>query len=218
MFGERSGVKVKICGHRTVEVEDVRAARGADALGFVVATPTSPRNLPLEQAQTLLAHARGTHTTVLVTTESDPAVLAGLVEQLKPHALQVHRELSPTELAEIADALPPSVWLWGLLPIPPNPNAQERIEGARELVEAPLDALMLDTHRGGRSGGTGLPHNWDISCKAREAVAPLPIILVGGSPRRTSARPWSACSPGPWTSPLVLSETVASVPIRSRSS
>ena len=195
MFGERSGTRVKICGHRTLE--DVRAARGADALGFVVATPASPRNLSRERAQRLIESVRGTHTTVLVTTESDPKALAGLVEQLKPHVLQVHRELSPAKLKEIADALPPAVQLWGLLGIPPDAHAKERVERARELVKAPLDALVLDTHRGSRSGGTGLPHDWGTSAAVREAVSPLPVVLAGGlTPENVRAavervRPWA---------------------------
>lgn len=194
MLGERSGVKVKICGHRTLE--DVRAARGADALGFVVATPASPRNLSLPQAQALMESARGSHTIVLVTTESDPQILAGLVERLEPHALQVHRELSPAKLKEIADALPPTVQLWGLLGIPPDARVKERVERARELSKAPLDALVLDTHKGGRSGGTGLPHDWEISAAVRAAVD-LPVVLAGGlTPENVGAaleevRPWA---------------------------
>ncbi len=197
MLGERSGTKVKICGHRTLE--DVRAARGADALGFVVATPASPRNLSVPQAQALIESARDahTHTIVLVTTETDPGILAGLVEQLKPHVLQVHRELSPAKLKEIADALPPAVQLWGLLGIPPDAHAKERVERARELVKAPLDALVLDTHKGSRSGGTGLPHDWGTSARVREAVSPLPVVLAGGlTPENVRAavervRPWA---------------------------
>lgn len=177
MFEERSGVKVKICGHRTME--DVRAAQGADALGFVVAAPASPRNLSSERAQTLIEHARRSHTTVLVTTESDPEALAELVERLKPHVLQVHRELPVAKLREIADALPSTVRLWGLLSITPKADARERVEKARELREAPLEALVLDTHKDGQSGGTGLPHDWEISAAVREAVD-LPLVLAGG--------------------------------------
>lgn len=170
-------VKVKICGHRTLE--DVRAAQGAEALGFVVATPSSPRNLPFEQAQTLIQSVRSSHMIVLVTTESDPKRLAPLVERLKPHALQVHRELSPTELQGIADALSPNVRLWGLLAVPLDADAQERSKKAKELAHSPLDALVLDTHKEGRSGGTGLAHNWEVSRKIREAID-IPVILAGG--------------------------------------
>ncbi len=186
--------KVKICGHRTLE--DVRAARGADALGFVVATPASPRNLPVEQARALIRSARCSHKIVLVTTESDPERLAPLVERLQPHGLQVHRELPPAELRGIADALPPDVELWGLLAVPPGAEVSERVERAQALVQAPLEALVLDTHKDGRSGGTGVPHDWEVSRRVREAV-PLPVVLAGGlTPENVRAavacvRPWA---------------------------
>lgn len=193
-MADRTSVKVKICGHRTLE--DVRAARGADALGFVLATPSSPRNLSVERAQALIQSVRSSHLTVLVTTESDPERLAPLVERIRPHALQVHRELSPAELRGIAEALPPGVRLWGLLALPPDAEAPERSERAKELVQAPLEALVLDTHKEGRSGGTGLPHDWEVSRRVREAID-LPVVLAGGlTPENVRAavervRPWA---------------------------
>ena len=52
------GIAVKICGVTTVAAADAAIARGADYLGLVF-HPACPRNLALEQASALAAHARG---------------------------------------------------------------------------------------------------------------------------------------------------------------
>ena len=44
-------VKVKICGITRKEDLDAASALGADAVGFVVGVPSSPRNLSLKEAE-----------------------------------------------------------------------------------------------------------------------------------------------------------------------
>ena len=42
------------------------------------------------------------------------------------------------------------------------------------------DALVLDTRTAERLGGTGQTHDWSVSARIVEAVAPVPIYLAGG--------------------------------------
>ncbi|MFQ6118114.1 MAG: hypothetical protein ACE5LQ_07585, partial [Candidatus Bipolaricaulia bacterium] len=129
-------VKVKICGLRSLQ--DVEACRGADALGFIVATPRSRRNVGLKMARRLMAAANPGQLMVTVTTVTDPKKLVQIAAELRPDALQVHVELAAGAWAEVRQAIPATVKLYGLLGISDSLDEQILIERARELVAAPL--------------------------------------------------------------------------------
>jgi len=169
-------IKVKICGNRTLQ--DVRVTRGADAQGFVVGVPDAPRNLDPCRAKQLIRSVKVFNDAVLVTTISDPQRLAELVEETRPDVLQIHKELSLAELRRIRQAIPTPVRLCSLLAV--EGSVDDLIKRALVLAQPPLDALILDTSVRGRSGGTGLPHDWEISRKIRQAIEPFPVILAGG--------------------------------------
>ncbi len=58
------------------------------------------------------------------------------------------------------------------------------IDEARGLVAAGADALLLDSGRPSAGvpelGGTGRVHDWGVSRRLVEAVAPVPVFLAGG--------------------------------------
>ena len=58
------------------------------------------------------------------------------------------------------------------------------IAEARGLVAAGADALLLDSGRPSAGvpelGGTGRVHDWGVSRRLVEAVAPVPVFLAGG--------------------------------------
>jgi len=62
--------RTKICGNRTPE--DLAATSGADAQGFIVGVPSSPRNLDPECARALMDCVAPFTSAVLVTTTTDP--------------------------------------------------------------------------------------------------------------------------------------------------
>ncbi|MBC7099014.1 phosphoribosylanthranilate isomerase [Candidatus Bipolaricaulota bacterium] len=165
-------VRVKICGLRGVE--DLIAARGADAVGVIVATPASRRNLSLEAARRVLSSVPPGVLRVAVTTCTSGEELSGIVAALAPDVLQVHRELPPEGWERLREEVPGPI-LWGLLGV--GGAALARAEGLRR---APLDGVVLDTVHGGRTGGTGIPHDWGLSRRLRELLRPLPVILAGG--------------------------------------
>ena len=169
-------VKVKICGLKSVA--DVLAAQGADALGVIVATPPSPRNLDLDTAREVLSAVPPGVLKVAVTTAATGEILRRIVAALRPDVIQVHRDLPPARWRVIREEL----WgpaLWGLLGI--GGELEEEIAPrARALREAPLDGVVLDTKLAGKSGGTGVPHDWGVSRRLRELLQPLPVILAGG--------------------------------------
>lgn len=169
--------RVKVCGNRTPD--DLTATSGVDAQGFVVGVPSSPRNLDPECARALMDCVSPFTSAVLVTTETDPHEIAKLVDATEPNAVQVHAHVTPQDLGCIRAMLPVGVRLFGVLPLAENagPNV---VRQAMDLAEAPIDALLVDTKVGGRSGGTGVPHDWTLSRRIRDAIAPCPLILAGG--------------------------------------
>jgi phosphoribosylanthranilate isomerase len=169
-------VMVKICGIRSER--DIEAAWCADALGVIVCTPHSPRNLELACARALLERVPPSLMKVVVTTTSEAGQLLSLVETLTPHALQLHTTLSPQEGARLRALLPRDLRVYGLLPV--VGPAEEIMARGRALAQAGLDGVILDTVVSGRVGGTGQTHDWTVSRAVRDALHPLPVILAGG--------------------------------------
>jgi len=117
-------VRVKICGLRGVE--DLAAARGADAVGVIVATPASCRNLSLEAARRVLSSVPPGVLRVAVTTCTSGEELRGIVAALAPDVLQVHRELPPEGWERLRGEVPGPA-LWGLLGV--GERSEERRVG-----------------------------------------------------------------------------------------
>lgn len=169
-------VKVKICGNRTFE--DLNAACGADALGFIVATPESSRNLTSARAARLVNKVRPFTSTVLVTTETHLPTLVELVREVGPDYLQLHSDLSPNKLERIANSTPEKTGLIALLSV--NFGERRILNRAQTLAKSPAEAILLDSKVGGKPGGTGKVHDWEVSRKIRDDLSPFPVILAGG--------------------------------------
>ncbi|MEF8798602.1 MAG: phosphoribosylanthranilate isomerase [Candidatus Bipolaricaulota bacterium] len=169
-------VKAKICGNQTRK--DLKIAAGADAVGFIVATPESDRNLQPETAARLGKEIPPFTSTVLVTTKKSPQTLQKLTVKVKPDYLQLHSELSPERIAKIAELIPEFTGLLALLSV--KGDREELNKKARELANLPIDAVLLDSKVDGRAGGTGWVHDWEVSRDIRDALHPFPVILAGG--------------------------------------
>jgi phosphoribosylanthranilate isomerase len=153
---------------------DVRAAldEGADAVGFVVASPTSPRNVSFPKAQELMRPARVFSTKVAVTSTHDPRSLFKICSKLRPDALQLHHHtpklvhlLRKKHMTELLLATP--------------------IQDTTSLTRAKRtvkysDAVVADTPGDTGMGGTGRTHDWKLTARIRKAIYPHPLILAGG--------------------------------------
>lgn len=163
-------VRVKVCGNRSLA--DLRAAEGADALGFVVASPTSKRNLEPPVAASLAARAPPFVQTVLVTRETEPARLAALHGAVPCDAVQVHGLADAVHARAVRKALPAKLLLGvGVA----GPDAL----GLAEELAPHADAILLDSARRGVTGGTGQTHDWRVSARIARSLG-KPVILAGG--------------------------------------
>lgn len=156
---------VKICGLR--DAPTLAAARRADAVGFVVNSPKSHRNLAHDEAHALARAAGPFQTTVAVTAERDAHELARIVRGVRPHALQVPFRAGQSAFERLREEFPMLRILVACRP-----------EDAH-LVPDVADALVLDAATADGYGGTGRRTDWRAARAARDA-AQIPVILAGG--------------------------------------
>jgi phosphoribosylanthranilate isomerase len=164
-------VRVKICG--ITNKEDLKAAvdAGADALGFVVDVPESPRNVSTDRARDLIEATPPFVQSVVVSVFNTRDRLETLCSCLAPDVVQLAG------------------------PLPRDGSLDTHIRGMHTIrviavkdqlsrtalsAASRFDAVLTDSCVPGVHGGTGLPHNWSLSRAIRERVTPTPLILAGG--------------------------------------
>jgi phosphoribosylanthranilate isomerase len=165
-------IRVKICGITSEKDLSVAVEAGADALGFVVDVPSSPRNLSIKRAEELMKLVPIFTERVAVTVPSNSTALKMMCKQLKPDALQVHGEFSRNVQA-FRKSLPNTRLIRGL-----HVRGEISKVGLESLKL--FDGLLLDSYVKGKYGGTGVIHNWELSKRVRELIDPIPLILAGG--------------------------------------
>jgi phosphoribosylanthranilate isomerase len=163
---------VKICGIR--DETTVHAAKAADAIGFVVNSPKSYRDLPHADARRLAVIVGPFQTTVAVTAERDPDALHTIVREVRPHALQVPFRAGQAAFASLHETFPVLRIIISCRP-----------EDAH-LVPDLADALVLDAATLDGYGGTGQRTDWNRAKVARQAAS-VPVILAGGLTPETVA-------------------------------
>jgi phosphoribosylanthranilate isomerase len=163
---------VKICGLRTEDTLDVALGAGADLVGFVF-FPPSPRHLGYEAARVLGARVAGRAGKVALTVDADDAVLAAIVEALRPDMLQLHGQEPPARVAALKQRFG--------LPVVKAIAVAARADLAAVEAYAPVaDWLLFDARaprEATRPGGLGKPFDWRLLAKLDPGV---PFMLSGG--------------------------------------
>lgn len=166
-------VRVKICGITREECLTWAVAAGADAVGFLVGVPSSPRNLTLERAETLLRKVPIFVDSVLVTAPQSINGLTEICERLKPTAIQIHGKKN-FDASEINDRIE-NTRLIKTVYVTKDELSEKVIRYLKD-----FDAILLDSFTRGQYGGTGRVHDWNLSRQITEDIAPIPVILAGG--------------------------------------
>jgi phosphoribosylanthranilate isomerase len=164
---------VKICGLTREEDLAVAVAAGADAVGFLVGVPSSPRNLTLERVETLLGQVPVFIDSVVVTAPKSIEWLGEVCERLKPSVIQIHgkEQLDSSEAHKKIRC----TRLIKTVYVKEEALNEEIIEDLKT-----FDAVLLDSFSKRQYGGTGKTHDWTLSKQIKEAVAPVPVVLAGG--------------------------------------
>jgi len=164
-------VRVKICGISRVADLEIAVDAGADAIGFVVDVPESPRSVSLARAHELIDATPPFVQSVVVSVFQTVSHLRTLCA-LAPGAVQLAGPLPRYDA--IADHVR------GTHVIRVITVNDHGISAATLSASSRFDAVLTDSHAGNAHGGTGRPHNWAVSQSIRERIAPTPLILAGG--------------------------------------
>ncbi len=169
-------VKVKICGLTRVEDVKLAADLGADLVGTIteVTVPT-PRNLTIDQAREIFGAVEGPEK-VAVTTPASPEEAIRIARELELDYIQIHSAMPPEQLREVKNSLP--INIIGAIQVPKKTESPEEVVNRALATAEVVDYLMLDT-KGPTGGETGIPHDWNLSSRIREA-SDKPVFLAGG--------------------------------------
>lgn len=170
--------RVKICGLTREEDVDAAVDAGADALGFVSGLPSSPRNLSISRAASLISRVPLFVTPVLVTTGDALAENSEAIKRIAPKVIQLYGGLfSPETVKSSFHAL-----LLKPYPVSRQESDDARADALAKVKEAVrgYDALLIDTYQKNQQGGTGLTSDWSACAAIRKTIAPTPLILSGG--------------------------------------
>lgn len=165
--------EVKICG--LMSERDVRISQEADRLGFVVSTGTR-RSLEPGAARELMRIAG--RPTVAVLTASDPALIIGLAEELRPSAVQLNGPLRRRDMERVKNEVGCEVW--AVVHIGRRMPALDR-----EMLSM-ADRVVLDT-AAPQGGGSGLTHDLDISARLVRELGPRTSLAGGLGPHNVAA-------------------------------
>lgn len=177
---------VKICGTTNVDDALLAAASGADAVGFVFAP--SSRQVTAQQVAEMTPYlAAGIEKIGVFATQDaeeilDAVALAGL------SGVQLHGDFNPVLIARLKEESGGRLRVLQVVSfaVEGGADAERKFEEVlRNVLEEPqVDAVLLDTAKSGRSGGTGLHFDWVRAAEIVRRVWPRSthcrLIVAGG--------------------------------------
>lgn len=166
-------LEIKICGLRTDEALDAALEAGADMVGLVF-FPKSPRNVSLDEAESLAARARGRARIVTLVVDADDDLLAAIATRIRPDLLQLHGHESPERCAAIRA-------LTGIAVMKAIAVADAEDLAPIAAFVPHVDRILFDAKPPRRPdalpGGNGLIFDWRL---IRDLDPGRPVMLSGG--------------------------------------
>ena len=176
-------VRVKVCGITTREDAALAVALGADALGFLVGLIyESEDELAPDEAGKIVDTLPPFVPATLVTHRTDVTSVRDLCTRVRPQTLQLHGAFAVERIPEVRESFP------ALKIIKAVHVDGDDVVAAATAAARFADAVLLDTKTATRIGGTGQTHDWSVSRRVRDAIAPSPVVLAGGLRPANAAR------------------------------
>jgi phosphoribosylanthranilate isomerase len=177
--------QIKVCCMASFKEAEYAIRAGANAVGFVCATPESCRTIDINLVSSITSNLPSTTDTVLLTSENTAEKIAQKVHLAGTSSVQIISHLALSESEKLPELLPNT----RLIQVIHVESKQ-----ALELIEqyAPyVNTFLLDSGRPSLSkpeyGGTGRTHDWSISAEFVRR-SPIPVFLAGGlSPSNVEA-------------------------------
>ena len=169
--------RLKVCCIESVEEARLAVHLGVCALGLVSAMPSGPGVIDEEAITRIAATVPPGVATFLLTSETSVAAIVDQQRRCRTDTIQVCDRLEDGRLADLKAALP-GVKVVQVVHVVDDDAVNEAV-AAKE-----ADTILLDSGRPGAAvrelGGTGRVHDWGVSARIREAIAPRPLYLAGG--------------------------------------
>ena len=171
---------IKICGLTTPDTLEVALEAGADMVGFVF-FPPSPRHLDERLAETLGRHVADRARKVALTVNADDALLATIIDTLKPDFLQLHGHEPPDRVSAVKRRFGRAVIKAIPIGAPGDLRCVDDYAGVADYVLFDARPPRAAT----RPGGLGSAFDWGLL----ENLDPgVPFMLSGGLDPENVAR------------------------------
>jgi phosphoribosylanthranilate isomerase len=176
----------KICGTTNVEDALLAAEMGADAVGFVFAPST--RRVAPEQVAEITPHLPAGMEKIGVFMSHNADEILSAVKRAGLTGVQLNSEFRPGLVERLKLETDARLRIFQVVSFAVEGGEEaERVfeENLRQVLRDPqVDAVLLDTAKGGISGGTGLAFNWARAAERMGRVWPeesvCRLIVAGG--------------------------------------
>jgi len=169
--------RIKVCCISSVDEAWTAVRAGASALGLVSAMPSGPGVIGDALIAEIAARVPPGVATFLLTCATDVDAIVRQQRTARVNTLQLV-DAVPPDVYPVLRAELPGIALVQVIHV----RGPESVDEARE-VAPQVDAILLDSGNPSAAvkelGGTGRVHDWEVSCRIREAVD-VPVYLAGG--------------------------------------
>ncbi len=155
---------IKICGTTNLEDAELAVSSGADALGFIFAP--SKRQVSPAQVATIVSSLPPGVERVGVFTTNDADEVCRIVLEAKLTAVQLHITQNEAVLERLNTEFGAAMKIWQVVSYEVEPADQNVSEEqfvaalARSLSDQRITITLLDSAKGGASGGLGTSFPW----------------------------------------------------------
>jgi phosphoribosylanthranilate isomerase len=176
---------VKICGTTNLDDALLVVDAGADAVGFVFAP--SKRHVTPSQVAEITPHLPPLTEKIGIFMTQDAEEILSAITLAGLTGIQLNSDFNPALITQLRAATPGLKVLQVIsFAVEGGEEAERQFEQTLRIVLAGnlVDGVLLDTAKGGTSGGTGLAFNWGRAAEILARVWPSEtrchLIVAGG--------------------------------------
>ena len=169
---------IQIAGVIDLDEAQMLCGAGVNYLGFPLRLKDGREDQTEEEARAIIRSVGSSIKTIVITYLDDADEIIKFCDYLGVSGAQLHGSISEGELTKLR-SLRPELFLIKSLVIREDNFAE--LESLVGELHSLVDAFITDTYdpATGRSGATGMTHDWKISRRLVDA-SPKPVILAGG--------------------------------------
>lgn len=169
---------IQVAGVHNLEEAERVVSCGIEYLGFPLRLPVNKEDLSETEARELISRLNPSVKPIIITYLSKARDIADFMRWLGVSMIQLHGEISISELQALKQLMPSLVIIKSLV-IGKEPF--ERLVQKMQFLDPFVDMFITDTFnpKTGACGATGLVHDWSLSRQLVQQSS-KPIILAGG--------------------------------------